>query len=428
MTAPAGAAPAGAAPAGVAPAGVAPLVQGGDADEFRLAVREALGLFTADSVASWERSGHVPRECVAHLARHGIFRARWEPGAEGGLSSLVTLSQETCACSSGLALAVMGHSEMFIGALTWLASSDAQRALRQDALDGRAVGCFAATEPQGGSDLAGIRATATSVAGGWRLRGCKRYITNVGSASHVLVLARTAAATHPGDLSLFIVPLATPGVTIDGFFGAVGIPACDIGQVTFDAELPSGALLGRPGLGLLYASYLLGFERISICAQLLASAQATLRLAVAYARRRSVGGSRILDRQVIRHRLADCQAELWNLESRLGELTTRATELRSVPARETAAFKLTAGETVGRIVDSCMQVFGARGAITNFPIERIWRDTRLARLGGGTDEVLAELVASGLDRPDPHAEDLLRGYITADSPRPEPAGRCEVAT
>jgi alkylation response protein AidB-like acyl-CoA dehydrogenase len=394
-----------------------------DDDEYRLRVRDALGAFTAGTVASWEESGHLPRGAVAELARRGVFRERWEHGAEHGLPFLVAYSQETCRHSSGLALAAMGHSEMFIGALMWLASSAVQLALLEEALDGGAVGCFAATEAHGGSDLAGIRTTATAVPGGWRVQGCKRYVSNLGGASHVLVLARPDTATRPGDLGLFIVPLDDPGVTVDGFFDAVGIPACDVGQVSLDVRLPSDALLGNPGLGLLYATHLLHFERFSICAQLLASAQTALRLAVAYARQRTVGGARVLDRQVIRHRLAGCQAELWNLEGRLHELTLRTRREAGVPAREIAAFKLTAGESAGRIVDTCMQVFGARGCVGALPIERIWRDSRLARLGGGTDEVLADLVASGLDRQDPEAEAQLAGYLARDLPRPEPADR-----
>jgi alkylation response protein AidB-like acyl-CoA dehydrogenase len=338
-----------------------PSIQTPGVDEFRDRVREALDVFGADAAGRWERDGHLPREAITALARHGVFRARWEPGAEGGLPLLIALSQEASRRCSGLALAAMGHCEVFIGALTWLASSAAQLDLLADALDGRAVGCFAATEPHGGSDLAGLLTTATAVPDGWRLRGCKRYVSNVGGASHVLVLARTATAARAADLSLFIVPLSNPGVAIDGFFHAVGIRACDVGQVSFDTHLPPDALLGHAGLGLPYVSHLLGFERISICAQLLAAAQDALRLAVAYARLRVTGGARVLDRQVIRHRLAGCQAELWNLESRLAELTVRAQRLRSMPAREIAAFKLTAGECVSRLVDTCMQVFGARG-------------------------------------------------------------------
>jgi alkylation response protein AidB-like acyl-CoA dehydrogenase len=392
-------------------------------DEFRVRVRDALDGFTAGEVASWEQTGHLPVKAVAELARHGIFRARWTPGAEGGLPLLVTLSQETCQLSSGLALAVMGHSEIFIGALTWLAASAGQVTLLEDALDGRAVGCFAATEAQGGSDLAGIRSTATPVPGGWRLRGRKRYVSNAGGASHVLMLARPEAARNAGDLGLFVVPLDNPGVTLDGCFDAVGIAACDVGQVSFDTVVPADAVLGSPGLGLLYATHLLHFERMSICAQVLAMADLSLRLAVAYARRRTVGGMRVFDRQAIRHRLAGCQAELWTLQGRLAELTTRIERQQTMPAREIAAFKLTSAEAAGRIVDTCMQVFGARGCMRGFPVERIWRDARMARMGGGTDEVLADLVAAGLDRADASVDVLLDEYLAADIPRPDPAPR-----
>ena len=387
-------------------------------DGFRARVRDTLNGFTVGDVASWEQARHLPMTAVAEFARRGIFRARWEPGAEGGLPLLITLSQETSQVSGGLAVAVMGHSEMFVGALTWLATSPGQLALREDALDGRVVGCFAATETQGGSDLAGIRSTATPASGGWRLRGCKRYVSNIGGASHVLVLARPEGARDARDLGLFVVPLDNPGMTVDGYFHAVGIAACDVGQVSFDTTVPADAVLGRPALGLLYATHLLNFERISICAQLLAMAELSVRLAVAYARRRAVGGMRVFDRQAVRHRLAGCQAELWTLQGRLAEIVARVERLRRMPAHEIAAFKLTSAEAAGQIVDTCMQVFGARGGMGNFPVERLWRDTRMARMGGGTDEVLADMVASGLDRDDPAIDALLDEYMAGDTPRP----------
>jgi alkylation response protein AidB-like acyl-CoA dehydrogenase len=379
-----------------------------DADAFRIRVRETLDSIDADAPARWESDGHIPRQLVTALGRQGIFAERWEPGPEGGLSRLIALSEEACSRSSGLAVVLMGHSEMFIGALRRLAASAAQRELLDQALSGTVVGCFAATEPHGGSSLAGIRTTAAPTASGWRLRGCKRYISNVGGASHVLMLAAPQGAKHPGDLGLF--------------FDTLGVNACDVGQLTVDVELPPDALLGNSSLGLLYTSYLLHFERVSICAQLLASARIALRLAASYARQRTVAGSRLMDRQVIRHRLARCQAELWSLQSWLRELSALAMERQSMPGHEIAALKLMAGECASRTIDASMQVFGARGCTSNFPIERLWRDCRLARLGGGTDEVLADLVASGLDRHDPEIEPELAGYIAADMPRREGGG------
>lgn len=383
---------------------------------FRHQVRDALSVFNVDVAAQWESDRRIPRDAITELGRHGLFRERWAEGAVQGLPRLIAMSQEVSGRSSGLAVAMMGHSEIFIGALRWLADGPVQRALLDSALDGTAVGCFAATEPHGGSSLAAIRATAVAAGDGWHLQGCKRYVSNVGGATHVLVLARPEPSKDGGDLALFTVPLDAPGVTVDGFFDFVGLHAGAVGQVTFDADVPGEALLGQPGLGLLYASHLLQFERISICAQLLASAERAIRLAAAFGRWRAVGESRLIDKQVIRHRLAACQAELWTLESRLRELVSMATARASMPAREIAAFKLIAGESAERIIDSCMQMLGARGCGTNFPMERMWRDCRLARLGGGTDEVLAELVAAGLVRDDPPFDEMLAGYLAADLP------------
>lgn len=282
--------------------------------EFRNQVNDALAAFDEKDFERWEQERHTPREVPAALGRAGVFRRRWEHGAEQGLPQLVTMAQELYRSSSGAAVVAMGHSEIFIGALRWLGETPYQLSLLEEALDGKTIGCFGATEPHGGSNLRGLRTTATAVEGGWRLRGCKRYISNVGRADYILVLAKPENPAHVSDLSLFLLPLDHPGVSVDGFFDTVGLRGCDAGQVTFDATLQSDALLGKPSIGLLYATHLLQFERLAICAQLTAAADTALRLAVAYARRRTTGDARIMDKQAIRHRLATCRAELWNLE------------------------------------------------------------------------------------------------------------------
>ncbi|MGD0603362.1 MAG: acyl-CoA dehydrogenase [Streptosporangiaceae bacterium] len=393
-----------------------PGLRAADVCDYRQVVRKALVPFDTATVSRWESARHVPTSAIACLARAGVFRARWENGAERGLPHLVVFSEEMFRCSSGLAECAMGHSEMFTGALTWLASDPWHHELLEMSLDGRAVGCFAATELHGGSDLAAIKTKAERSSAGWRIDGSKRYITNIGSATHVLVLARDSKSSAANDLSLFIVPTDVPGVSIDGFFDMVGLQECDVGQASFHVDLPGSALLGRRGLGLLYVTHLLQFERLSICAQLIAAAESALDLAVAYARGRETAGVRIMDRQTIRHRLAFCQAELWNLESRISDLVERASRTGHMPAHEIAALKLTAGDGVGRIVDICMQVFGARGSSRNFPLEKLWRDARLARLGGGADEVLADMVGSYLDRPDEDINRILQRAIAHDDP------------
>lgn len=385
-------------------------------EAFRDAVRIAVKRFDGPTTESWETGRHVPREALAALATQGLFRLRWAPGAYGGLGHMTVLVEELFRCDGGLALAAMGHCEVFAGALARHGSAPQHAALLEDALSGRAVGCFAATEPQGGASLAGIRCRAVPDGGGWHLTGTKRYISNIGSATHALVLARANSAQEASELCLFVVPVDAAGVTIDGFSDSSGVRSCDVGQLTLDVQLPGHALLGRRGLGLLYASHLLQFERLAICALLLSGAEWALELAAGYARYRYIDGSRVMDKQVIRHRLALARADLWNLQSRLSDVIAFAQREQAMPPHQISALKLTAGQRVGEIADMAMQIFGARGNTSAFPLERLWRDCRIARIGGGTDEVLTDVVASSLDRPDPATDAFITAAAAADQP------------
>lgn len=398
---------------------LAPAAPADTRDGYRQRVRAAAA-FAPQALRQWETERHLPRTALAQLGSAGVFRDRWAPGAGGGLAHLVTLSEELFAVDSGLALAAMGHSEIFIGALTRHGRGAAHRELLARALDGDAVGCFAATEPHGGSNLAGLTTQARRLPDGWHLTGTKRYVSNLGSATHVVLLARAAGARRSSDLTLFVVPLDLPGMRVDGFFDTAGVRSCDVGQLSVDVTVPADAALGIPGLGLLYASHLLQFERLAICAQLIAAGETALDLAAAFARRRALGAGRVLDKQVIRHRLALAQAELWNLRSRLEALVALGGESAAMPAHEIAALKLSAGHHVSQILDTCMQVFGARGNTSAYPLERLVRDCRVARIGGGTDEVLADMVAALVDRPRPDAEERLDRAALADLAEPQP--------
>jgi len=384
-------------------------------DPVRSRLHAALSGFDAGTVRDWEDRGHLPRSALAALGRHGVFRQRWSAGADEGAGQVVAMAEETAAASSGLALAAMGHCEVFCGALHWLAGTAYQLVLREEALDGTVTGCLASTEPSGGSDVAAIGTTAEQAAGGWRLRGRKRYVSNLGGASYALVLARVAGRPDARDLSLFAVALDRPGACVDGYFPAAGLAACDVGELSLDVLVPHDALLGAPGMGLAYLSRLLQFERLSICAQLLTGARMTLGLAAAFARRRMLGTDRVLDKQAIRHRLGHCQSQLWMLEGALADLVRRTRDGEAVGHR-TAALKLSASRIAAHVTDECLQVFGARGYTRHYPLERIWRDVRLARIGGGSEEVLTELVATRFDRPEPEWELRLDELTAGDLP------------
>ncbi len=384
--------------------------------DYRSRVRAAVADLGADRGRAWELAAHLPRSVITDLAAHGVFRERWAPGAIGGLPHLVAMAEELSEVNSGLALAAMGHSEVFIGGLQWLAADATQHALLHDALDGRAIGCFGATEPQGGSDLSAISSTASREPDGWRLVGRKRYVSNLGGATHLLALNRVAG-NGPRDLALFLVPLDAPGVRIEGFFSTAGLRSCDVGEVSYDVRLGPDALLGAPGMGLAYANRLLQFERLSICAQLLTAGRMAVGLAAAHARRRVIGDGPLMAKQAVRHRLAHAHARLGVARSALRDTVARAVAGQGF-AHEVAGLKLVVCDTVEQVTNDCLQVFGARGYTTNFPLEGWWRDVRLARIGGGADEVLTELVASRLVRPDSRFDGDLDRLMAADLPHP----------
>jgi alkylation response protein AidB-like acyl-CoA dehydrogenase len=312
-------------------------------------------------------------------------------------------------------LAVVTHCEVFTGALHALARSPSQRRLLEDALAGEAIGCFAATERDAGSDLAAATTVAHPTARGWRLVGTKHYIGNLMTATHALVVARSLAEPEGRDLSLFLVPLSDPGVVVEGYYEKLGLASCPIGDLTFDCELPDDALLGPPGTALLQVTRVLQLERISISAQLIAAARLSLGLAVAFGRRRCVFGERLLDKQVWRHRLADAQTRELATEAFLQSVVTQAGQGIAV-GRQTAALKLCAAQMATAVVDECMQLLGGRGYTLNYPLEGYWRDIRAARIGGGSDELMRELVAAGIDRPNAFFDSWLDELDASDTP------------
>jgi alkylation response protein AidB-like acyl-CoA dehydrogenase len=391
-------------------------------DERHREYREALRSVTEpwlDEVPAWEADGHLPRKVFRELASVGCFRERWQHGRVGGLPHALVAAEEMALVSGGLGVAVTLHDEVFIGLLKRLARTAWQRSILEQALDGVAIGCFASTERRGGSDISGAQVVATRDGDGWRLTGEKCYTSNAGRATYAVVLCRADGLPPGSDLCMFLVPLEADGIDVIGFYPKAGINSCDAAHIVMDAALPSDALLGSAGAGLLYANMALQLERISVAAQTITAARAALGLAVAHARVRQVADGPLMKMQAIRHRLADVATEVASAEALLHVVVTGAMAGRNV-ATETAALKLLCPRVAAHAVDESLQVLGARGYTSNYPLERYWRDVRVARMGAGTDEVMREIVSSSLDRPSPYYDGWLEALASSDLPVPDP--------
>jgi alkylation response protein AidB-like acyl-CoA dehydrogenase len=365
-------------------------------------------------VGDWARNGHLPPRVFVELGEAKLFSRRWEPGRTPGLPLGLALVAELTRLSGGLGLAVGLHNEVFTGILTERARGDFQQSVRADALSGQAVGCVASTEPTGGSDVASARTRARRTGNGWHLVGSKRYITNAGVATHAIVLAQVedGSAAKP---ALFLVSMRDPGVRVTGFFSTLGVRECDTAAIELDAHLEDNALIGTVGAGLVYLLRGLQLERIASAVQVLTGADTALGLAVAHARSRTQFGRRLIEHQALKHRLADAAADLAAAHALLDGIVDRAVD-GHVDDREICALKLVSARTAGRVVDDALQVLGGRGYTANFPLERIQRDCRLARIGGGTDELMREMIGTGLDRPNAGFDRWIASLHEADVP------------
>jgi alkylation response protein AidB-like acyl-CoA dehydrogenase len=386
-----------------------------DIARFRAGLVEALHPLVSEA-DRWECDGHLPRELFEVLGRMGIFRERWRCGPLGGLPLARAMVEELAVRNAGAALATSLHSEVFLHALT-VYGDDRHQATREAALDGLAVGCTAITEASGGSDVPGsVETSAVRDRDGWRVCGTKRFITNAGRATHALVLAKGGLGA--AGFTLFLVPLDHPGVTVTGFFRTLGMRSVDTGAIELDTALPDQMVVGPPGAGLGMMLRMLDFERLAAATGLVAGARHTLRLAAAYMRQRTQFGKRLFDHQALRHRLADS----WVQVESAAALVDRASQPKQGRLAHylVAAAKLATARACGAAVDESLQIFGGRGYTEAYRLERYYRDSRLIRIGGGTDEIMREIIAARLDAEDEEIETLLSSLAQADVARVDP--------
>ena len=347
-------------------------------------------------------SRRFPRQVLEKLGKHGVLRQRWAGPYPGDVLLGVRLAEEVARqTQTGVAVGVSLHTETVLSMLHRFAgTSDYLAELRERALDGTAVGAVAASEPTGGSDLSAVRTLAVPVAGGYRVTGRKKYVSlgAVGDFAVVLCRLATPDGTPTQRLATLVVPLDQGTVVRE--HDKLGTHALDTVAVEFeDVLVPAEAMLGRPGLGLATISHGLSFERLAVGAQVVGAVGYALSLAVEHSERREQFGAPLRAHQHLEYRLADVLVELEVLRAAVHEVARQVmTEPlnRRLVAR-VAAVKVHAARQAERLVSECMQIFGGAGYLTQeTPLGQLWQDVRLARIGGGTDEMMLALVAGEL--------------------------------
>jgi acyl-CoA dehydrogenase len=372
-----------------------------DVEQLRLAVREFMEREVLPIEQDIERDNAVPERVLRAAAELGLF-GMTIPEAYGG-TALPAVAR--CAVMSELGRTGLGSICSLIGVHTGIGTiglvrfGTAEQKARYlpDLAAGRRLCAYAITEPDTGSDVAGVRTRAERRGDRFLLNGRKHFITSGDVAGVLTVIARTGpAGARRGHLSAFIVEASFPGFSVARVQETMGLGGSHIAELVFeDCEVPAANLLGREGEGLAAVLATLAEGRIGIAARCVGVMDRLVELAVAYAKQRVQFGRPIADFQAVQHMLADMAVDLdaarlltrdaaWRLD--------RGLDVRAQSSR----VKLFASEALGRVADRAVQVHGGYGYVREFPVEKLYRDARIARIYEGTSEVQRGIIAKHL--------------------------------
>jgi alkylation response protein AidB-like acyl-CoA dehydrogenase len=263
------------------------------------------------------------------------------------------------------------------------------------AIAGRKILCLGITEPDAGSDVAGIKTVARRDGDTYVINGSKTYITNGHRADVIVLVTKTAeGGTESGHdgFTLFLVPMDAEGVIREKRLRKLGMHASDTALLAFqDVQVPESAVLGQVGKGFYHIMWELQGERLIGAAGCVAGAQHVFDRTLQYAKERKAFGREIGHFQVIRHKFAEMATKI---EAARQLVYTTAWRFRNgeYPVREISMAKLYAARVAVEVADECIQIHGGAGYMVEYGIERVWRDMRLNRIGAGTDEIMLDVI------------------------------------
>jgi acyl-CoA dehydrogenase len=370
---------------------------------FRQTVRSFVEKDVAPHIEAWEDAGEIPRSLWPRMGRLGFLGVEYDEKYGGGgadFFTTVVLCEELARsrCSS-LAMAVGVHTDMASPHLAWTGSEALKERYLPGICNGELLCAIAVTEPGGGSDVAAIQTRAVKDGEHYVLNGSKMFITNGALADICFVAARLDGGPegkrHRG-ISMFLVERSTPGFTVSRKLDKMGNRASDTAELAFfDVRVPADHLLGREGGGFYEVMRIFQRERLVAGLHAVAGCDRALEDTIAYVRERRAFGGPLSDKQVIRHKIADLATAI-----EAGRWLTYAACVKFAAGedvvKDISMVKLYTAEMAQRVAYDCVQLHGGYGYMREYPIERFFRDIRLMTIGGGTSEIMREVIAKQL--------------------------------
>jgi acyl-CoA dehydrogenase len=381
-------------------------------DMFRQAVRSFVDKEVAPHIEEWEEAGQIPRSIWPRMGELGFLGVEYDEkygGAGADFLTSAVLHEEMARSRSGsLAMAVGVQNDMASPHLYWTGSEALKERYLPGVCAGRYLCAIAVTEPGGGSDVAAIKTRAVREGDHYVLNGAKMFITNGAMADLYFVAARIvgrgAAEGEPSNtkdekarrhqgISMFLVERPTPGFTVSRKLDKMGMRASDTAELAFqDMRVPAENLLGQEGGGFYEVMRIFQRERLVAGLHATAGCQRALEDTIAYVQGRHAFEGPLSEKQVVRHKLAELATLI-----EAGRWLTYAACLKyqghEDAVREISMVKLFTADMAQRVAYDCVQLHGGYGYMREYPIERFFRDYRLMTIGGGTSEIMKEIIA-----------------------------------
>ena len=346
----------------------------------------------------WEETGEVPNSLLREMGEIGFFglRVAEEFGGigMGELASIVFAEELGRGTYGGFSATALVHTDLAMPYLLNYGSDEQKKRWLPDMLTGDIITAIGVTEPDHGSDVAGMRTTATKDGDGYRLNGSKLYITNGGIADLLFIAAKTNADVKASrGISIFAVPSDTDGFSASRKLDKMGWRCSNTAELSFDsAWVPAENVVGAVDKG--FYSIMNNFqnERLVLGAMALGESQKAIELTLDWVRNRKAFGATLWDKQAIRQRLAMLAAEV-EAARQLVYHAGWLMESGDDAVMEVSMVKAVVGELVNRVMYDCVQFHGGMGYLTESAIERMYRDARIHSIGGGATEVMLEEIA-----------------------------------
>ncbi len=367
-----------------------------DHELFRETLRDFLQKEVVPHLDKWEKDGKIERFIWSKMGEMGYF-GLFYPEEYGGLDldffyTVIFLEEMQRINSGGFAAAMWAHAYL---AMTHL-NTEGSNALKEEyltaSISGEKIGCLCITEPFGGSDVAGMRTTAVREGDEYVINGSKTFITNGVYSDYLIVAAKTSPELKSKGMSIFLMDRDTPGISATKL-DKLGWRASDTGEIAFDnVRIPAKNLMGEENLGFNYLMQHLASERLIMGINAHARAEYAIEYTMQYMKDRMAFGKNLTQFQALRHKIADaatrveiCKTFNYTVADRLdrGEYVVK----------EASMSKLESTKVADEVIYDCLQLLGGYGYIEEYPLARMLRDSRLGPIGGGTSEILKEIIA-----------------------------------